>query len=450
MQFLIDKDTELSLNKITEIIMKFETGEKIRLNKYVNYYSGKQDILQKYVQDTTKPCNRIVTNYCYNIVQNYQGYLTGQDVTYSSEQDISIIQDILNYNDVSATDNELLRNALIFGKAFEIAYIDEDKKQRFKVLDSRECIPIYDNTLNQELMYVIRYYAVDTTDATKGYNVELYDKGFVHYFKSDCAYSSLNMVAEVPHYFKQVPVTIFSLNRDEVSVFDKIMSLQDAYNNLLSSEVDDFQAFCDAYLVLKGMTAEPEDIRSMKEDRVLLLPADDAQGSAGAEASYLSKNISDTQIENMLRNINDTIHKIAASPDFSQESFGTSSGIALRFRLLGFENSASSIVKNMTKSLQKRIELICDILNLTGEKNEALWRDIKIIFTRNLPVDNMEAANMVNVLRGLVSDKTLLAQLPFITDIDREIELVEAQAAANVALYSFAPGNEEVSNDTEE
>lgn len=86
----------------------------------------------------------------------------------------------------------------------------------------------------------------------------------------------------------------------------------------------------------------------------------------GGGAEYLTKSVSDTQIQNMLQNINDTIHKIANSPDFSQESFGVSSGIALRYRLLGFENAAAAIESNMVKALQKRIELICDILHLTG------------------------------------------------------------------------------------
>ena len=414
--------------------MKFETSEKIRLNRYYNYYTGKQDIMQKIVSDTSKPCNRIVTNYCSNIVANYQGYLTGQDITYTSTQDIGAIQDILNYNDVSATDNELLRNGLIFGRAFEINYIDEDKKQRFKVLDSRECIPICDNTLNQELLYVIRYYMVDNTDATKGYNIEVYSKDSVKYYKSDCAYSSLTPVSETPHYYNQVPITVFSLNQEEVSIFDKIMTLQDAYNNLLSSEVDDFQAFCDAYLVLKGCTADEEDIRSMKENRVLILDAE-------ASAEYLVKSISDTQIENMLSNINDTIHKIAASPDFSQESFGTSSGIALRFRLLGFENTAGSIVKNMTKALQKRIELICEILGMT--EGESMWRDVEITFTRNIPVDLAETANIVNTLRGLVSDQTLLSQLPFVSDVEKETALIAEQAERNADLYNFNSQNEE-------
>jgi SPP1 family phage portal protein len=88
--------------------------------------------------------------------------LTGIDITYSSPNDFDAIQDVLNYNDVRTEDNEYLRNALIFGKSYEINYVDEEARQRFKVLDSRECIPIYSNDLNNDLLYVIRYYVADT------------------------------------------------------------------------------------------------------------------------------------------------------------------------------------------------------------------------------------------------------------------------------------------------
>ena len=222
---------------------------------------------------------------------------------------------------------------------------------------------------------------------------------------------------------------MLSLNADELPIFYKVMDLQDAYNTLLSGEVDDFEAFCDAYLVLQGTDAEEEDIAAMRENRVLLLPADNAS------ASYLTKNISDTQIQNILQNLNDAIHKLANSPDFSQESFGVSSGIALRFRLLGFENTASAIAANMTKALQKRIELICAITTIKGA--ETLWRDMEIVIDRKIPVNDVEAANMVNTLRGLVSDKTLLTQLPFVTDVDAEIEAVQEQKAENIELYGF-------------
>ena len=93
-----------------------------------------------------------------------------------------------------------------------------------------------------------------------------------------------------------------------------------------------------------------------------------------AEASYLTKSVNDTQIENMLKNINDTIHKISNSPDFNDEKLMAQSGIAMRYKLLGFENVSSSIVANMTKALQKRIELICAVLRLTNGDNT--WRDV--------------------------------------------------------------------------
>lgn len=436
--FIIDRDTELTFEKVTEIINKFNFSERPQLEKYHDYYLGKQNILFKQVNDDTKPNNRIVTNYCYNIVQNYLGYLTGIGITYQSDKKMNETQRILHYNDVKTTDSELLRNALIYGTAFEISYLDEDLEQRFKVLDSRECIPVYDNTINQELLYVIRYYYVDNLDLTKGYYIEIYSDSDVKTYKSNEVYSSLAFVKSEPHYFKQVPICVFTLNTERDSIFKNIMSLQDAYNTLLSSEVDDFQAFCDAYLVLTGVDATKDDVTAMKENRVIVLPPD------GAKAEFLVKSISDTQIENMLKNINDTIHKIACSPDFSQESFGVSSGIALRFRLLGFENTSAAIESNMRKSLLKRLELITTILQLRGISD--YWEDMDIIFTRNIPENISETAQMITSLEGLVSNETLLSQLPFITDVNKEMKKVQKQKELNASLYNFS----NVSNEAED
>ena len=212
------------------------------------------------------------------------------------------------------------------------------------------------------------------------------------------------------------------------------MSLQDAYNNLLSAEIDDFDAFADAYLILKGVVADSDDLANMKQNRVLLMDAEDS-------AEYLTKNISDTQIQNMLQNINDQIHKMSNSPDFNDEKLMAQSGIAMKYKLIGFENVSSAIVANMTKALQKRIELICEVLNLTD--GVTMWRDITITFTRNLPDNTLETAQMVNQLRGLVSDETLLSQIPFITNPAEEVERVKEQKQLNADLYSFPIGHEE-------
>lgn len=390
--------------------------------------------MKKQATDLGKPANKVVVNYCYNIVQNYRGYLTGIDIAYSSDKDIDQVFEVLNYNDVKQEDSNYLQDALVYGCAYEIAYIDEWGKHRFKTLDPKNVIPIYDDTLDQDLVYCIRFWSNKIADKDF-YIVEVYSQSEIKTYKSDMGFQTFELVKEEPHYFGMVPITVFELNNDRVSIFDQIMTLQDAYNKLLSAEVDDFESFADAYLVLKGMMGtDPADLADMKRNRALLLDND-------AEASYLTKNISDTQIQNMLNNINDNIHKIANSPDFNSDKFMAQTGIAMRFKLVQFENASSAIEAEMRKALQRRIELICAIGNIKGDNLS--FDDVKITFTRNLPTNLTETAQVVNSLRGLVSDQTLLSLLPFVEDSQAELDRLNQQKQMNMDMYSFTLGNEE-------
>lgn len=432
--YLIERDTPITTMFMGTVISAFKTQKLPTLNRYYNYYMGKQDIMRKQVSADWKPCNRIVSNYPAYITDSYAGYLTGIDITYSSDEDIEEIQNILNYNDVSDEDSALLKDALIFGVAYELVYIDEDGKQRFRKLDPRECIPLYYSDLDGDLAAVIRWYATDNLSLSPSYFVELYTQAATFVYRSDNSLASFQLVEERPNYYHQVPVTVFTLNAEEISIFDRIMGLQDAYNTLLSSAVDDFEAFCDAYLVLEGFDTDEETVKTMKENRVLVIPE-------GGGANYLTKDIKTTAIENLLDRIDDKIHASSNCPDFADEAFGTASGVAMSYKLLGFENAASVIEKRMMKALQRRIELLCSILYLTG--GEDMWRDIQITFTRNLPINVSETVTEINSLRGLVSDKTLLAQVPFVTDVDVELEQLREQKEANLSLYSFSKEEED-------
>lgn len=390
--------------------------------------------MKKQATDLGKPANKVVVNYCYNIVQNYRGYLTGIDIAYSSDKDIDQVFEVLNYNDVKQEDSNYLQDALVYGCAYEIAYIDEWGKHRFKTLDPKNVIPIYDDTLDQDLVYCIRFWSNKIADKDF-YIVEVYSKSEIKTYKSDMGFQTFELVKEEPHYFGMVPITVFELNNDRASIFDQVMTLQDAYNKLLSAEVDDFESFADAYLVLKNLSGtQPEDLADAKRTRAFMIDSD-------ADVSYLTKDISDTQIENMLNNINDSIHKIANSPDFNDDKFMAQTGIAMRFKLVQFENASSAIEAEMRKALQRRIELICAIGNIKGDNLS--FDDVKITFTRNLPTNLTETAQVVNSLRGLVSDQTLLSLLPFVEDSQAELDRLNQQKQMNMDMYSFTPGNEE-------
>ena len=174
-------------------------------------------------------------------------------------------------------------------------------------------------------------------------------------------FTSFQFIGQYNHFYNQVPVTVFSLNNERKSIFDQVMSLQDAYNSLLSDAQDSEDAFADAYLVLKGTTADEDDLKQMRVNKVLMIDQD-------ASAEYLTKTSNQEQFKSLEEIYDDQIYRVSGCPNFTDEKFFASSGIALRFRLLQFENKAASIVNQMKKALQRRIELICEVLHLTDSE----------------------------------------------------------------------------------
>ena len=426
--YMLSKDTELTPELLRKILDRFNTTDLIKRKRWKNYYDGKMDILQKQYSDPTKPCSHVVTNLCKVVADTYCGYIAGKPVTYTSNDNIDDIQEVINYNDDESENTNWLLNALIYGVGYELHWIDSDAQERYSQINPLNCVAIHAASLEKELLYFIRWYDVSDFDDDDLLCVEVYDAHTKKTYHCHGLVGALEFVSEEPHAFNDVPVSVFYLNEQEESIFNQAMSLNDAYNELQSSEVDDYSSFCDAYLVLIGTDAEKEDIASMKENRVLVLPE-------GANAQYLIKQSNDTQITNMLENIKKNIFKVTCTPDMSDENFMAQSGVAIKYKLVGFENKASAIVTNFTKAIQRRIELICNILHLKA--SDTVWRDVNINFVRNLPADLTETINLVNSLKGSVSDATLLSQIPFITDVQSEIEAVREQKEKEASLYSF-------------
>lgn len=389
--------------------------------------------MRKQPRDVGMSNNIGMVNYCYRIVKTYNGYITGIPITYSND-DFEEIIDVINYNDVTQEDTEYLKNALIYGRAFEVNYIDEDGMQRFRLFNTKECLPIYSNTLNGELLYVVRFYQESLLENQEGmdnYIVEVYGPSDVKKYRSAPGFASFELIDEYQHFYGQCPVTVFSLNEDEESIFNQVLTLQDNYNTVISNWVDDNGAWADAYLVLTGVAGTTnDDLMAMKETRTMMF--DDAS----ATADYLTKDSARTQTIELLKELNDQIHAISNCPNLLDEKFLAQSGEAIKYKLVSFETTASGIENNMRKALQRRVENISEIMSLTSD--DQVWRDVDIRFTRNLP--NSLTPTTVSELmqyKGLVSDRTLLEMVPFIKDPEAELKRVKEEQQEEIDLYEY-------------
>ncbi len=437
--FYLNSPEELTTEKLVEFIQLFNTSVIPQYNKMYDYYIGKHEILMKKPISEDRPCNKIIDNHCNTIVNNYLGYITGKPITYTNNNtDFEEITDILKYNDVKTVDNQLLKNALIYGVAYELQYIDNNKKLRFKSISPKEMFLIKSADIEENILYAVRIY---TTDIKKqNYIIDVYNKTEHIIYTCDSGFANLIPINNISHLYKDVPVSEFILNDDNQNIFEQIISMQDCYNKLFSGEVDDFENFVDCYMLITGVQLTDEQLKTIKDTHILnLYNNNEYTGEANKQefkAEYLTKQIADTQIENMLNRIKKDIFSKTNCPDFTDENFsGNASGVAIKYKILGFENVSGNIENNMRKCLQRRIELFNNILITT--QIDAVWRDVEITFTRNLPDNTLTLSGNINDYKGLVSDTTLLTQIPFVTDIEEEKKMKLEESQANMALYNF-------------
>ena len=140
--------------------------------------------------------------------------------------------------------------------------------------------------------------------------------------------------------------------------------------------------------------------------------------------------------------LKEDIYMFSHVPNLSDDNFvGNSSGVAMEYKLLGLEMLTKVKERNYKKGIRKRIRLYCNFLGMKAIELET--GSIVPSFSRSLPKNLQELANIVLNLKNMVSQKTLLKIIPFVEDPDFEIEEVQKQADENIkrqqALFDSNP-----------
>ena len=429
MKYYFPQDKILTKDIIRKFI-ELDRGENARKIKLHEYYKGKHNILSREYEDQSKPNNRVVNPYANYITTLMTGYFIGEPVQYTSadEEMLERYKEVMTYNDEPSVNKDIAKWQSICGEGYEITYIDNDGNIRFKALPGIGMIPIYNDDLEEKLIYVIRYWQTYDIEADKDIDyVEVYSAVDITKYQADIV-GNLQQIEQKYHVFGQVPVTPYYNNDECQGDFELVISEIDAYDSFESDSVNEADYFADSYLVLSGMEGTTsEDIAGMKENRVLVFPE-------GGEGQWLTKTVNDTWIENEKKRLDQDIHKFSFCPPMTDENFASNaSGVAMKYKLMGLENKVGVKENEFEKGLRRRIELIYGIMRkVSGDTG---YLDINIVFTRNLPQDLAAAADTVIKLDGIVSDETRLALLPLDIDAAVELEKVEEQKLSEYSLF---------------
>lgn len=418
-------------------------------------YAGNVPIKERKFENDSKLNNKLANDFRGEIVDGITGYLFGQPVTWKvsdqeySESELVRIDAAINSfrkrNNIEDLDSTTGEMAAICGYGARLCWIDYEAQERVMNLNPWEVIFVEDATL-QEVVYAMIYYPVTEKRGTSTIQrtvVEWYDKRNVTYFVSDDT-GVFKQDAEGlfgksgPHMFDYVPVVRFLNNNLQMSDFEKVRDLIDAYDRLTSDVQNEIEEFRLAYLLIFGAEISQETIKKLRQTGALGL-------AEGEDARFLTKQADATFIENHKRTLAENIYKFAKAVDMSDEKFSGQgqSGESRKWKLLGLEFRAKTKERKFKAGLDQMMRVICSAWQTKGIPLK--YEDLDFAFNRNLPVDLLYLGDVAGKLKGIVSDETLLGMLPFVSDVQRELELIDKERyQTGAGMLSQIQGTEEV------
>lgn len=415
--------TEADIKRIIE-----ENEVNLKYEELERYYRGDHPILHATKKDSTAPNNRIVNNMPKYITDTAVGYFLGKPVVYSSQNDafMEALQDVFDYNDEQDENTEVAKKCSIFGDCFEMLYMDEDAQIRFTKVHPGQGIMICETGFDTPLLMLRIIYSKDK-DNNPIKKVEMWDKEQCWYFRS-FNNGPLDLEDIQPHYWGDVPFVYYINNEDRLGDFEGVVSIVDAYNRVQSNTANYFQYNDEAILkVLKMGDVRSQDIADMKEKGAIIL-------EDGGDIQWLIKEVSDSPLENYKNRLREDMHIFSNVPNLTDENFGGNlSGVAVSYKLWGLEQICAIKERKFKRGLQRRIELITNMLNLMGGNYD--YRDIDIQFRRNKPQNLLEIAQIIQMLADLLSKESRLKMLPDVDNPQEELEKLREERQEEMGSF---------------
>lgn len=398
---------ELIVNCLKELR---KNQSKYTVNK--RYYEGDMDILKNYAMNVSRSNIKVVVNFVKRFIDERVSYITANPVNYISRTGDSNITNTVNAN-LGTWDKlhnqSLLKQAQIYGKSFELAYLDENAEFQEMVLTPLNCYVLKSNKAGEGSILALHIFKEMFDDVTE--YLDVYTKTEIQHYT--CASTAITYINSDTHPFGCVPVNVLKANEEELSLVKDIKSLNDAFNNVLSDLVNEVSDFRQCFMTVTGAELTEEEATKMKETGIIHIPAD---GKIG----YLIKTINDQFVQNLLKELEEKMFKAVSTIDSNQALQSNTSSLSIRARLFLLETICGLIQAELEATIRQRLSIYFRIEVMKTNKlfNQ---KDLIIKFTPNIPSDIASIADSISKLQTIVSQKTLLSLLPFVENPELEL-----------------------------
>ena len=452
---------------IKEYINDFELSEERKLMiKGEKYYRVENDILdrkmyryedEKPVLDETKANHRLAHGFMYEFVEDKVNYLLSKPYSMDCEDKdyLKLVQETLGKRFQHRL-TQLGREASNKGIAWMYVYIDADGQFKTKKIPSEQCIPLWKDNDHEDLQALIRYYQVEVYEGKEKRlvtKIEYYTTDGVEYYMMSpdgevildaeqylepdgkgeykekitdntndrlVPYFTIN---GMPGSWERVPFIPWKNNDYELPDLQFIKTLIDEYDLSRSDVANLLDEIKEIIYGLRGYGGESlsEFMRDLAYYKAVKL---DDDGGIDKIEHTINIDAAEKHFQQLLKDI----YRFGQAVDKSQDKIGNSpSGIALKFLYSGMDLKCNALEDNFKWSFEQLLYFVNKYLELT-KKGKPFDKEIKIIFNRDITINESQAIIDCQNSKSIISDRTIIANHPWVENVDEEIKQIEKES----------------------
>ena len=414
------------------------------------YYLGNQDILQRekkvigadgsLTSINNVTVNRIVDNVYAKLVNQKTSYCLGKPITIATSDDnyLKLLTKIFNKRN-HRTLRELAQFAVNEGIAYIYPYYNAEGEFKFAVFPAHEICPIWKDKRHHELEAAMRYYPEEVFDNNGGvsliYHVDLFTTQGITHFRyqgtnlmiDENAHTDYMYVENVGYNWKKLPIIPFKYNSEELPLIRRVKTLQDALNEVMSNFKDNMDEDPrTSILILKNYdgTNIPEFRQNLATYGVIkVTTVDGVQGDVDA----LKVEVNSSNYQALLMQLKRAIIENGYGFDAKEERMdGDPNQMNIESMYTDIDLDVDAMESEFQAGFEELKWFIDQYLIHTGNPDYT-EEEVEFIFDRDFFIN--ENAQIDNVMKsvGLVSNKTLLSHHPMVTNVLREMQLIEEE-----------------------
>lgn len=369
-----------------------------------DYYRGKTRILGKVKEIREEINHKINENRAYEVVKFHKGYVFGEPIQYVRREnptakldddvvatDINALNGYMSDANKAACDNALAEWMYVTGTGYRLTlpnkrWTSDGDEPPFEIyaLDPRKTFIVYSSNIDEHPLMAVCCVEREQNEKVFSVYTENAYYEFVEFGPISTKANPLGMI----------PIVEYPTENARLGVFEPVLPLLNALDELQSNRMDDIVQFVNSFLAVIGAQLDEKTYEKLNDWKTLCLPE-------GTDAKYLSATLSQSDVQTLKEDLVQAIFEICAVPNRTGGESASDNGVAVLLRngYTASEARAKDTEEVWKKSEKISLRVILRILRDTVGTHLKLT-DIEPHFTRrnyeNIATKSQVLISMLN------------------------------------------------------